>query len=216
MGVSKSNSLKKERQKGHVKVRICTPGNSCMRSCSFILPCVQDPQMNFLHAAHLIFELSPKAVGISIAPQNGMSHICSNSCSTVGSSLASCNDFFAVPCLVCILTHPRAVLCVTPHLNRLSIKAQTHVRRPFIDQKLTFRKKTRSGVQQNTNARATVFYRKKIDILEKTLSLFRVRYGVRTHGVEGSRFWGAIWGTIPPVLLHLQGKMHGRETIRKQ
>ena len=209
--MSKSNSLKKERQKGHVKVRICTPGNSCMRSCSFILPCVQDPQMNFVHAAHLILELSPKAVGSSIELQNGMSHICSNSCSTVGSSFASCKDFFAAPCLVCILTHPRALLCVAPHFNRLLIKAQTHVRRPFIDQKLTFWKKnsircsikhkrTCGGLLQTKNLH---FGKNFIKVRVMLVVLFRVHDKVCTHGVEGLRFWGAIRGTIPSVFCHI-------------
>jgi len=104
--VSKIHSLKEQRQKGQLKVRICTPGSSLMRSCSFIVPCVQTPHMNFPHSAHLMLELSPKAVAISMAPQNGMSHIRSRACSEVGSFFISCNNLhqsIVVPCLVCML-----------------------------------------------------------------------------------------------------------------
>lgn len=176
-----------------------------MRSCSFILPCVQDPQMNFVHAAHLTLELSPKAVGSSIELQNGMSHICSNSCSTVGSFFASCKDFFAAPCLVCIITHPRALLCVAPHFNRLLIKAQTHVRRPFIDQKLTFWKKTQCSIKTQTNVRRSFrdFGKNFVKVRVMLVALFRVHDEVCTHGVEGSRFWGAIRGTISSVFCHI-------------
>jgi len=50
--VSKSHSLNEQRQKGHVNVRICTPGSSSIRTCSCMFPVVQTPQVNLVQLAH--------------------------------------------------------------------------------------------------------------------------------------------------------------------